>query len=131
MSDGKATTRGEETKTKIVEAAMRLFTSQGYDATTMRAIASEADVAVGNAYYYFPSKEHLIQAFYAKTHEEHLAAARPVLEKERDFVKRLVGVMDAKLGTIEPYHRFSATLFKSAADPESPLNPFSEASVPT
>ena len=125
------TARGEETKVRIVDAAMRLFVKHGYEATTMRAIAAEAGVAVGNAYYYFPSKEHLIQAFYARTHAEHLAAARPVLEKERKFVGRLVGVMDAKLDTIEPYHRFSGVLFTTASDPASPLNPFSDESLPT
>jgi len=125
------TSRGEETKQKIVDAAMRLFEKHGYDATTMRAIAAEADVAVGNAYYYFPSKEHLIQAFYARTHVEHLVAARAVLAKEKSFEKRLVGVMEAKLDTAEPYHRFSGVLFKTAADPESPLNPFSDDSLPT
>jgi AcrR family transcriptional regulator len=125
------TSRGDETKAKIVDTAMRLFEKHGYDATTMRAIAAEADVAVGNAYYYFPSKEHLIQAFYARTHAEHLVAARDVLAKEKSFEKRLVGVMNAKLDTAEPYHRFSGVLFKTAADPESPLNPFSDASLPT
>ena len=125
------TTRGEETKVRIVDAAMRLFVQHGYDATTMRAIAAEADVAVGNAYYYFPSKEHLIQGFYARTHAEHLAASKPVLEKERRFVGRLVGVMEAKLDTIEPYHRFSGVLFRTASDPASPLNPFSDDSLPT
>jgi AcrR family transcriptional regulator len=125
------TSRGEETKTRIVDAAMRLFVANGYEATTMRAIAAAAGVAVGNAYYYFPSKEHLIQAFYARTHHEHLAASRPVLERERRFVDRLVGVMDAKLDTIEPYHRFSGVLFTTASDPASPLNPFSDESLPT
>ena len=125
------TTRGEETKGRIVDAAMRLFVANGYEATTMRAIAAEAGVAVGNAYYYFPSKEHLIQAFYARTHHEHLAASRPVLDKERKFVDRLVGVMEAKLDTIEPYHRFSGVLFTTASDPASPLNPFSDESLPT
>jgi AcrR family transcriptional regulator len=125
------TSRGEETKVRIVDAAMRLFVANGYDATTMRAIAAEAGVAVGNAYYYFPSKEHLIQAFYARTHDEHLAASRPVLEKQRRFVDRLVGVMAAKLDTIEPYHRFSGVLFTTASDPASPLNPFSDESLPT
>ena len=38
--------------------------------------------------------------------------------------------MRAKLETIEPYHRFSGILFKTAADPESPLNPFGEESRP-
>jgi AcrR family transcriptional regulator len=125
------TSRGEETKSKIVDAAMGLFVESGYEATTMRAIAEKAGVAVGNAYYYFPSKEHLIQAFYARTHVEHMRASRPVLEKETDFSKRLIGLMEAKLDTIEPYHRFSGVLFTTAADPQSPLNPFSDESVPT
>jgi AcrR family transcriptional regulator len=126
--EGSRTTRGEETKSRIVDAAMRLFTAQGYDATTMRAIAEEAGVAVGNAYYYFPSKEHLIQAFYARTHEEHLAAAKPLLAKSKGFSKRLLAVMDVKIDLIEPHHRFAGVLFKTAADPASPLNPFSDAS---
>ena len=46
---------------------MRLFREQGYEQTTMRAIAREAGVSVGNAYYYFASKEHLIEAFYEDT----------------------------------------------------------------
>jgi len=33
--------------------------------------------------------------------------------------------------TIEPYHKFAGVLFRTAADPESPLNPFSAGSAPT
>src|SRR5262249_14139462 len=69
-------------------------------------------------------------AFYGRTHEEHLAASIPVLESQRTLKGRLLGVMRAKLETIEPYHRFSGILFKSAADPQSPLNPFSPESDP-
>ena len=58
---------------------MRLFRERGYARTTMRAIAQEAGVAVGNAYYYFGSKDHLIQEFYADRQAEHRAAAAPVL----------------------------------------------------
>ena len=35
-----------------------------------------------------------------------------------------------KIETAEPYHRFAGLLFKTAADPQSPLNPFSEESRP-
>ena len=31
---------------------------------------------------------------------------------------------------IEPYHRFAGVLFRTAADPQSPLNPFSRESAP-
>ncbi|HKV39605.1 MAG TPA: TetR family transcriptional regulator [Blastocatellia bacterium] len=119
------TTKGTQTRTLILETALDLFRERGYEETTMRAIAERAGVALGNAYYYFRSKEHLIQAFYGKTHAELLAAARPSLETERTLKGRLLTVMNANLEVIEPYHRFSGILFRTAADPQSPLNPFS------
>jgi AcrR family transcriptional regulator len=122
------TTKGEQTRANILGTALKLFRERGYDGTTMRAIAADAGVSLGNAYYYFASKEHLIQAFYARTHEEHLEACAEVLGREKNLRARLMGVMSAKLDTIEPYHRFAGVLFKTAADPNSPLNPFSEAS---
>ncbi|HEV2854153.1 MAG TPA: TetR family transcriptional regulator [Thermoanaerobaculia bacterium] len=124
------TRKGEQTRAQILDTALRLFLERGYEETTMRGIAEEAGVAVGNAYYYFKSKEHLIQAFYERTHHEHLAASREVLARERGLRERLLGVMRAKLDTIAPYHQFAGILFKTAADPKSPLNPFSEESLP-
>ena len=124
------TRRGEQTRAHILETALRLFRERGYEETTMRAIAEEAGVAVGNAYYYFRSKEHLIQAFYERTHEEHLEACGEILASERRLEARLLGVMRAKVDTAMPYHRFAGVLFKTAADPNSPLNPFSEESRP-
>ena len=121
------TPKGEQTRALILQTALDLFREKGYEETTMRAIAQRAGVALGNAYYYFRSKEHLIQAFYAQSHDEHLAAARPVLESQKSLAARLKGVVHAKVRTAEPYHRFSGILFKTAADPKSPLSPFSRA----
>ncbi len=118
------------TEAKILEAALELFRERGYEAATMRAIAERAGVALGNAYYYFGSKEHLIQAFYGRTHEEHLAAVGARLDTLKGLKQRLAFVMRTKLETIEPYHRFAGLLFRSAADPASPLNPFSSESLP-
>lgn len=129
-ADAPQPTKSERTRAAILDAALRLFQNDGYEGATMRAIATEAGVSLGNAYYYFESKEHLIQGFYARMHEEHLAACEPVLSKERDLAARLRGVLMAKIDTAEPYHRFSGILFKTAADPKSPLNPFSAASEP-
>jgi hypothetical protein len=49
--------KGEQTRALILETAMRLFQERGYDKTTMRAIAAEAGVSVGNAYYYYEGKD--------------------------------------------------------------------------
>ncbi len=123
--------RGERTRALILETALDLFRERGYEETTMRAIAQQAGVSLGNAYYYFRSKEHLIQAFYAHSHQEHLAASLPILERETNLAERLRGVLNAKIQTSEPYHRFSGILFKTAADPHSPLNPFGPESNPS
>ena len=124
------TKKGEQTKAHILETALTMFRERGYEGTTMRAVATEAGVSLGNAYYYFESKEHLIQAFYERSHLDHLAACADALENEVDLRNRLRAVMRAKLGTSMPYHRFSGLLFKTAADPRSPLNPFSNESTP-
>lgn len=123
-TDAKAP-KSEQTRTLILETALRLFQERGYDKTTMRAIAKEAGVSVGNAYYYFGSKEHLVQGFYDRIAAEHQAAVRPVLDKETDLESRMAGVLTAWLDIAAPYHEFAAQFFKNAADPESPLSPFS------
>jgi AcrR family transcriptional regulator len=117
--------RGEQTRQLILDTALRLFRERGYAETTMRAIAKEAGVAVGNAYYYFDSKEHLVQGFYDQNQAAHRAAAEPVLAAERDFAARLRGVLHAGVDVNQPYRSFAATFFKTAAEPSSPLSPFS------
>jgi len=124
------TPKGEQTRELILNSALDLLADHGYEKTTMRAIARRAGVSLGNAYHYFGSKEHLIQAFYHRLHEEHLKATKPALEKESSFRGRLMTVMKLKISTLEPYHEFAGVLFKTAADPHSPLNPFADESAP-
>lgn len=122
--------RGEQTRQRIVETALALFQEVGYERTTMRAIATAAGVSVGNAYYYFESKDHLVQAFYDRSQVEHAAAARPVLDAGGSLEQRLRGVLRARVDTLQPYKEFAASFFRTAADPRSPLSPFSAASAP-
>lgn len=116
--------KGERTKERIVATALELFREHGYEATTMRMVAEAAGVSLGNAYYYFATKDLLLAAFYREVHEAHVAAALPALRQPRSLRDRLLAVMRTKLDVIEPYHRFSALMFRSAADPASHLNPF-------
>jgi AcrR family transcriptional regulator len=124
------TPKGDQTKTLILETALEMFQERGYEQTTMRAIAEKANVSLGNAYYYFHSKEFLIQAFYHRTHEQQLAAILPAIQNESSLKARLLTVMRVKIETLNPYHEFAGVLFKTAANPGSPLNPFAEESDP-
>jgi AcrR family transcriptional regulator len=49
--------RSERSRALILEAALRLFSQQGYRATSIRDIAEAAGVSTGNLYHQFPDKE--------------------------------------------------------------------------
>jgi AcrR family transcriptional regulator len=128
--DPAKTQRAAQTRAAITEAALALFRERGYEAATMRAIAERAGVSSGNAYYYFSSKEELILEFYARNQAAHLAACRRVLDTESELETRLAGTLSALVDVLAPYHGFAATLYKHAAEPRSPLSPFSPESSP-
>ncbi|WP_367649037.1 TetR/AcrR family transcriptional regulator [Aeromicrobium stalagmiti] len=123
--------KAEQTRQSIIDAAMRLFRTNGYEKATMRAIADEAGVSIGNAYYYFSSKEHLIQAYYDRINAEHAEAAAAALAGTTTFSERLGAVLLAWVDVAEPYHEFAGKFFKTAAEPTSPLSPFSSESEAT
>jgi AcrR family transcriptional regulator len=122
--------RGEQTRRVIVDTAIRLFREQGYDKTTMRTIATEAGLSVGNAYYYFPTKEHLVQEFYQRIQEDHRAAVAPHLAAGGDLGTRLHAALGTAIDVMSPYHSFAGRFIKTAADPDSALSPFSAESAP-
>src|SRR6059058_6524466 len=92
-----ATAKAEETRERILDAALSLFRERGFDETTMRDIAAEAGVATGAAYYYFRSKEELVMGFYMRTAEEARTLLPPVFERSTDLRKRLGQIIDLKL----------------------------------
>ena len=49
-----------ERRRRILDATLSLANEGGFDAVQMRAVADDADVALGTLYRYFPSKIHLL-----------------------------------------------------------------------
>src|SRR4051812_44361199 len=54
------TSKSEKSRDTILHAAARLFRRQGYSATTLRQIAAMAEIKAGSIYYYFDSKEQIL-----------------------------------------------------------------------
>lgn len=123
--------RGEQTRAAIAQAAQDLFLEKGFEKTTMRAVAQRAGVSLGNAYYYFASKEHLVQAFYDQIQHEHADALLPKLEGTEVFADRLRLALVTWIEVAAKYHAFADKFFKAAAEPSSPLSPFSAESEPS
>jgi AcrR family transcriptional regulator len=60
----------EATRQRIRESARGLFQSQGFDATTTRDIAREAEIAAGTMFNYYASKEAIVLEFVGEALEE-------------------------------------------------------------
>lgn len=123
----KGTAKAEETRRRILLYALELFCEKGFAEATMRDVARRASVAVGAAYYYFPSKESIVMAFYAQTQEEMQDLTRRPLAENADLRARLQAIVDLKFEQLRPYQKALGAVFASAADPASPISPFAEA----
>jgi AcrR family transcriptional regulator len=74
-SPGRRERKKQAIRRAIAQAALRQFSAQGFDATTVAGICDEADVAVSTFYVYYESKE---------------AAAFPDADARADVVERVL-----------------------------------------
>ena len=128
MFGSELTPKAEQTRARIRVAAIASFIERGYPDTTIRLIAREAGVSVGNAYYYFPSKTHLVQELYEQVQQDHARVAVPLLEGVGGLVDRLRIVFETGLQTLEPYQRVAPGFLSAMIAPDSPINPLSRES---
>ncbi|MGA8806459.1 MAG: helix-turn-helix domain-containing protein, partial [Thermoanaerobaculia bacterium] len=54
--------KSERSQRQVLDAALQLFSHQGYRATTVRDIAESAHVSTGNVYHHFPDKESIFRS---------------------------------------------------------------------
>lgn len=124
------TPKAEETRERILDAALALFREQGFDDTTMRDIAEKADVATGAAYYYFRSKEDLVMAFYVRAADEARGVVPELIGQSRDLKKRLRAVIDQKFEQFAEHRKLLIALVRIGIDPKHPLSPFGRETEP-
>src|SRR2546428_12811266 len=98
--DHRPTGRGDTTRDRILEAALGLFRKRGFEPTTMRDIARASKLSLGAAYYYFPSKEALIHAFYDRVQDEHAALIRATCASSADVAVRVPAPLVGKPDTL-------------------------------
>ncbi len=105
----------------IIEAAIELFTTQGYETTTMAEVAKKAAVAVGTVYLYFKNKPDLLMgvkgdyemdfvSYMARPEIQqipHHLRARPLIEASFELCERnvsnvqLMGLQPQMIGDIK------------------------------
>ncbi len=120
--------KSDRTRAHLRAVALASFLVRGYDATTMRSIADEAGVSVGNAYHHFATKNDLVQELYLEVQNAHRAAVGPELEDVGDLVDRIAVVYRTGLGVLSPYRPHAPEFVSAALSPKSDMNPLSDRS---
>lgn len=117
--------RSIETRERILEAGERLFSRDGFHATSTKKIAREAGVSVGSVYNYFPDKKAVMLEIYAR-HTSRMHGMILESLKDADFaslgrdgtaVTRMIVDQSVKLHSFSPeFHREMSLLRYSDPD---------------
>lgn len=119
--------KGEQTRTEIVQAARNLFYRKGYHHTSFTDIVEEAGVVRGNVYHYFKTKDDLLGAVI----DQQLAGYKAMLEtwaqekttpqkRLKRFTRMLVAESDSLSRFGCPIGTLSTELGKNPGDEINP-----------
>ena len=125
-SVGRRAQSKEAIRKRIVTAALTLFQTKGFDATTTKAIARKAGIAEGTVFNYFKSKDDIALHFFEQEVDQAMAAVRdnPRLRKA-PLEEKLFTLVHSQLEFLAPYERFIGAAFIHALKPASALGLFS------
>jgi len=117
-----ATDKGEQTRRHILECALELFREKGFDATTMQDVANRAEMAKGATYYYFASKEAIIQEYYESVQGEQERICAQVFAGNGNLKARLRTAMHTKFDLAQEDRKLLGVVFRYTGEPDHPLS---------
>ncbi len=125
-SPGRRAQNKQAIRRRIVTAALSLFQTKGFDATTTRAIARKAGIAEGTVFNYFRTKEDIALHFFEQEVDQAIASVRddPRLRKA-PLEEKLFALVHSQMEFLAPYEKFIGAAFIHALKPASPLGIFS------
>jgi flavin-dependent dehydrogenase/AcrR family transcriptional regulator len=118
-----------ETARKILAAALGLWSEKGYGQATMRELGRRIGMGVSSLYFYFRSKEEIVQYLYKTLNEEVREEFGARDDGEKDLGRNFQRFMTVKLRLLEPHRSSLGAIMREAVDPTSGLNPMSRASA--
>jgi AcrR family transcriptional regulator len=83
-----------DTRDRILDVALDLFTDQGFDGTSLREIAKRLNVTKAALYYHFESKDDILLALHMRLHEFGREALLKMAEQEPVTLKQWGELLD-------------------------------------
>lgn len=91
--------RASDKRERLLEAGQVLIHRQGFRHTTLADIARESGVPLGNVYYYFRTKDELLDAVAQRLGDEFLERAAALEAAHAEPRARLLAMLDAIAGS--------------------------------
>lgn len=104
---------------RLIDSAAKLFHRSGINATSLADIARDADIPIGNVYYYFKTKEELAQAAMAKQKQQFAAAYARLDEGLDDPRRRLIEALGYFNTVREEYTRYGCPVARTVQDADT------------
>ena len=99
------------TKEQVIRAAVDLFSTKGFNGTSIRAIANAMGMSISNIYHYFGNKEGLILAILEQSSKRLLETLRQVAKKDMDPLDRLKLLIESHVRLSEVFRKESKIFF--------------------
>lgn len=97
--------RRSDKRERLLAAARDVIHQRGYGATTLAIIADEADVPLGNVYYYYKTKTDILTAVLAE-HRQGVAEKIRAASKAKSPQGQLIAFLDSSVARREIVARF-------------------------
>ena len=85
--------KGEKRKQDLIQIAYRLFITRGYEHTSVDEIIAEAGIAKGTYYYYFESKEQMLEDVIGMMLQSETEKAEAVLHTDLSVPEKIAGII--------------------------------------
>ncbi len=106
-----------ETRSAIIEAAIRLFGEKGFEGTSVEDLAREAGVGKGTIYGYFQNKNEIFLAFCEEELEITYGALHEEIDPEARLLDRLVALFMRQFRFVTENREFGRILIREMAFP--------------
>ena len=105
--------RSEHTRRQVLDAALELFSHQGYRATGVKEIAEAAKVSTGNVYHHFPDKEAIFRTLLEEYQQITTSPKFPLMRaiSSPGFPDNLEQIARAARESVQQYRRYMALHF--------------------
>ena len=85
--------KGERRKQELLQIAYRMFLQKGYEETSVDEIIAQAGIAKGTYYYYFETKEQMLEEVIGMMIGQEIQAAEQILQTDLPVPQKIVGII--------------------------------------